>query len=114
MTRAHHPARVLCVGLDALDGVTSLCGVIDLGFQRHPRNRLVPMMVGVLMYNMGSLARWLDGRSRGKPAKSFLAEPGSGVTRGGVVAYAALHGPGLAALRGLRRRLRLGPADAKP
>merc|ERR1740129_1379689 len=67
--------------MDSLDGVTSLFGIVDLGLSRHPKNRLVPLMIGAALYNCGSLARWLDARSRGKAEKNFLAQPGSSLTR---------------------------------
>jgi len=98
LTRPRHPVRLLCVGMDSLDGITSLFGIIDLGFSKHPKNRLVPFMVGAALYNCGSLARWLDARSRGKAEKTFLAQPGSSLTRATLLTLAYCY------VRGGRRR----------
>jgi len=83
-----HPARLLCVGADALDGITTLCGMIDKGLKNYPDNWLLPVVAGVGMYNAGSVVRWLDERCRGKRPQTFLSAPGSGVSRGAVLALA--------------------------
>lgn len=72
---------LLCKFMDSLDLAAGLCGMIDAGVKKHPGNPFVPVFIGNMLYNSGSLYRWLDTRMRGKPAKIFIAQPGSGVTR---------------------------------
>eukprot|EP00441_Pelagodinium_beii_P007302 CAMPEP_0197701874 /NCGR_PEP_ID=MMETSP1338-20131121/123805_1 /TAXON_ID=43686 ORGANISM="Pelagodinium beii, Strain RCC1491" /NCGR_SAMPLE_ID=MMETSP1338 /ASSEMBLY_ACC=CAM_ASM_000754 /LENGTH=163 /DNA_ID=CAMNT_0043285633 /DNA_START=400 /DNA_END=891 /DNA_ORIENTATION=+ len=72
--------------MDSLDAVTSLAGLVDAARRKQPGNLLAPVMVGIVLYNSGSIYRLLDERSRGKATASFLYEPGSGVSRGVVMA----------------------------
>mmetsp|Transcript_81028 Transcript_81028/g.211205 ORF Transcript_81028/g.211205 Transcript_81028/m.211205 type:complete len:159 (-) Transcript_81028:43-519(-) len=69
-----------------MDGVTTACGLIDKCLVQHPHNRLLPIMTSIVLYNAGSVFRWMDARCRGKQAKTFLAEPGSSVARAAVLA----------------------------
>lgn len=88
LLRRGHPIRVFCTAMDALDGITTCIGRTDLCMKVHPNNRLMPVVSGVVLYNTGSIVKWLDQKARGKECKTFLAEPGSGVSRGVVLALA--------------------------
>lgn len=82
-----HPLRLSCVALDTVDTVTTTCALVDLGVRLHPKNRLLPAMVGVVLYNSGAFFRWLDRLGRGKETGSFLqTPPRSSVTRGAALA----------------------------
>lgn len=82
-----HPLRLYCIGMDALDGITTVASYADLAHELHPRNKILPVLSGVVSYNMGSIFQYLDCKARGKnPGKTFLAEPGSDVTRGALLA----------------------------
>jgi len=86
LQRHRNPFRLTCVAFDTLDAITTLCALVDKGLKVHPHNQVLPAITGIVLFNSGSLFRWLDQRCRGKPAKTFLAEPGSGVTRGIILA----------------------------
>jgi len=82
-----HPLRLYCIGMDALDGITTVAAYADLAHELQPRNKLLPIFSGVVLYNMGSIFQYLDYKARGKNfGKTFLAEPGSDVTRGALLA----------------------------
>jgi len=83
---SRHPLRLFCVAMDALDAITSTCGLVDKARKMNPKNMFLPAMVGVLLYNSGAFFRWCDERSRGLPSKTFLAQPNSGVARGALLA----------------------------
>lgn len=80
-TSPRNPLRLVSVGFDSLDGFTSTCGLIDKCQKNYPQNRLLPLLISVLMYNGSGFFRWIDQRARGKPVKTFLAEPGTKVAR---------------------------------
>lgn len=91
MMQPRHPARLFCVAFDALDGITTTCAMVDNAVELHPRNKFLPAVMGIVLYNTGALVRWLDEKARGKSSKVFLAEPGSGVARGVVLAALYLY-----------------------
>lgn len=76
------PFRIMCLGFDTLDGISTACGLIDACQRKHPQNRVLPIIISVMLYNASGFFKWLDIRARGKPAKTWLAEPGPGVARG--------------------------------
>jgi len=76
-----HPVRLFCVAFDAFDIVAGLCGLVDTSRKKFPRNKLLPFMVSGVLFQAESFFRYLDRRARGKQVKSFLAEPGSDMTR---------------------------------
>jgi len=88
LSSPRHPVRLLCVGADALDGITTLCGLVDKNLKSHPDNWLLPFITGLLMYNAGSAVRCLDARLRGQRPSSFLSSPGSGVSKSVVLTLA--------------------------
>lgn len=81
-----HPARLFCLMMDALDANTSLFGLMDLSRKLHPANNVLPYIVGVLGLQGGAIVRWMESRLRGQNVKALLAAPGSGVTKGLVLA----------------------------
>merc|ERR1719238_2200472 len=81
VSQPRHPLRLFCVAMDALDANTTQCAMIDVGHKLHSNNNLLPYVVTILMCHFGSLVRWLDAKIRGKDVKTWLTEPGSGVTR---------------------------------
>lgn len=82
LSTPRHPLRLLCISGDALDEITTLIQLVDAGFKSFPNEPLLPLISGILLFNTGSVVRCLDQRCRGRKVKSFLSEPGSGVTRG--------------------------------
>lgn len=86
LARPSAPLRLWCVGCSALDCITALCGCVDRGVTLYPENKLMPMAVGLLVYNSGAFIRWLEARGRhrekGQPLEHFMAAPTSAVTRG--------------------------------
>lgn len=86
LMQPRNPLRMFCQFMDSLDGVTTCCGLVDKCLSEHPKNKLLPVMAGILLFNCGSFWRWIDQRARGKNVKTFLADPGSGVTRGALLA----------------------------
>lgn len=82
-----HPLRLCCVALDGLDAATTTCALIDAGRKLHPKNNVLPYIMGVLCYQTGAIVRWAEARLRGKDMKCILAAPGSGVTKGVVIAF---------------------------
>lgn len=85
LTTPRHPARMFCVSMDALDTVTTACGLVDTCRSSFPQNRLIPLMATAVLFNSGSVFRYLDAKGRGKQAKVCWAEPGSDLTRALVV-----------------------------
>lgn len=60
--------------------------LIDVGRKLHPENTLLPYVTGVALYQSGAAVRWLDTKCRGKDVNGFLLAPGSGVTKGVLLA----------------------------
>jgi len=83
------PCRSLFLTCDVIDATTAVSGLVRAGHEAHPGNVLLPFLTGILCYNGSSLFRWMDARGRGQNPKTFLAEPGSRVTRGVIVAFIA-------------------------
>lgn len=87
-----HPLRFFCLTMDSLDAITTTCAVVDKAMSLHPKNRLLPIMTGIVMFNSGAFFRGLDGLGRGKINKSFLATPpNSGVMKGSMLAALYLY-----------------------
>jgi len=86
-----NPARLFCVAMDSLDASTTACGLIDVGRKMHPKNNLLPYVTAILLMQSGAAVRWLDAKCRGKEVKSFLANPGSGVTKSALLALLWWH-----------------------
>lgn len=87
LLQPRHPLRLICVTLDSLDAHTTAIALVDHARKAHPANPLLPYLASVLLYHGGSLFRWADTRLRGKPAKTFLSAPGTGMTKAVVVAF---------------------------
>lgn len=81
MTNPRNPLRLCSLVMDALDTITTLCGLTDGARKAFPENKLLPFMVGMALFKGGAFYKYLDGRSRGKQAKGILTDPGSAVTR---------------------------------
>jgi len=75
------PGRAFCTAMDTLDATTTLAALVDMAQTNHPKNKLLPMIVSIVLYKAGSLFRWLDSKGRGRDVKTFLAEPDAGVAR---------------------------------
>jgi hypothetical protein len=75
LVQPKNPLRLFCVTMDATDAFGSMCGLIDYARKTFPENKLLPAMVGVILFSTGQFIRSLDSRSRGLPGKSFLATP---------------------------------------
>jgi hypothetical protein len=86
MITPRHPLRLLCCAADAIDGVCTVGTCVDTAKELQPENKLLPIMAGIVLYNTGSLFKYLDARARGEKEKTFLCEPNSDVTRGAVLA----------------------------
>merc|ERR1711971_980114 len=84
VVQPRHPARLVCVALDALDSVTTACGAVDSGLKANPHNKLLPAALGIALYNAGSVFRWFDQRivRNDTRCRLFLEEPTSAVLRG--------------------------------
>lgn len=91
VSQPRHPLRLICVGMDSLDGNTTACGLIDVGRKMHPTNSLLPYVTAVLLMNTGATVRWLDAKCRGREPKCFLATPGSNITKPALLAMLWWH-----------------------
>merc|ERR1739845_256382 len=67
------------------DTMTCLIKNVDKCRRSYPNSYLLPVILGVVHMHGAATFQMLDRRSRGIEHKSFLARPGSGVTRGVVL-----------------------------
>lgn len=77
-----NPFRLFCVVMGKIDAYTCIIKNVDKCRTLHPGAMTLPIIMGVGLFNASSVFQMLDRRSRGISEKSFLAEPGSGVTCG--------------------------------
>lgn len=64
-----HPIRLVAHSLDAIDSVTSVCGIMEKGAQLFPGNPLAPFMAGIVMQRGGAMFRYIEERGRGLEPK---------------------------------------------
>lgn len=116
MTQRGNPFRAFGLAMDAADTMTATAAAVDMCRSKFPENKLIPVMIGGIMFNSSSFFQMLDVRGRGfskagapriqgrrgsatwdkvdmaklagKPTKVWLAEPTAGLTRGVVCACA--------------------------
>eukprot|EP00928_Gymnodinium_smaydae_P044877 TRINITY_DN29952_c0_g1_i1.p1 TRINITY_DN29952_c0_g1~~TRINITY_DN29952_c0_g1_i1.p1 ORF type:complete len:300 (-),score=41.68 TRINITY_DN29952_c0_g1_i1:2-856(-) len=89
IAQPHHPLRLFCFGMDSLDAISSLFGLVDAARSTFPRHLLLPAMMGAVLTSSGAFCRGLDARSRGERVPSPLAAPSNGMARG--AAWALLY-----------------------
>lgn len=59
-----HPVRLIAIGLDEIDSISSVAGAIDKARELHPSNPLAPLLAGVLMQRSGALFRYYEAKGR--------------------------------------------------
>jgi len=76
-----NPLRLFCLSMDSFDAITTVCGLADAARGKYPDNKLLPTLQAIVLFNGGGFWKLLDARARGQSGKSFLANPGQGITR---------------------------------
>lgn len=87
MSNPRHPLRLLCVFVDGFDGISTLGSAVDLAVSTQPKNKLLPCLASIMLYNCGQIFQCWDARGRGEVEATFLASPTSDVTRGALLGF---------------------------